>query len=97
MIGKGADVKSAANWLMSDIAAYLKNEELSISDVKLTPQELAELIAAIKDETISGKIGKQVSSVSVVYHLFALDQCDLSPVCCRYCLSYWPKVELFKE
>ncbi|KAL0676786.1 hypothetical protein Bca4012_004767 [Brassica carinata] len=61
VIGKGADVKSAANWLMSDIAAYLKNEELSISDVKLTPQELAELIAAIKDETISGKIGKQIT------------------------------------
>ncbi|RID72038.1 hypothetical protein BRARA_C03946 [Brassica rapa] len=60
VIGKGADVKSAANWLMSDIAAYLKNEELSISDVKLTPHELAELIAAIKDETISGKIGKQI-------------------------------------
>ncbi|CAN6812093.1 unnamed protein product [Brassica oleracea] len=60
VIGKGADVKSAANWLMSDIAAYLKNEELSISAVKLTPQELAELIAAIKDETISGKIGKQI-------------------------------------
>ncbi|KAL0699460.1 hypothetical protein Bca4012_055582 [Brassica carinata] len=60
VIGKGADVKSAANWLMSDIAAYLKNEELSIGDVKLTPQELAELIAAIKDETISGKIGKQI-------------------------------------
>ncbi|KAF8107401.1 hypothetical protein N665_0122s0043 [Sinapis alba] len=60
VIGRGADVKSAANWLMSDIAAYLKNEELSISDVKLTPQELAELIAAIKDETISGKIGKQI-------------------------------------
>lgn len=69
MIGKGADVKSAANWLMSDIAAYLKNEELSISDVKLTPHELAELIAAIKDETISGKIGKQVSSVSVIIFL----------------------------
>ncbi|CAH8353597.1 unnamed protein product [Eruca vesicaria subsp. sativa] len=60
VISKGADVKSAANWLMSDIAAYLKNEELSINDVKLTPQELAELIAAIKDETISGKIGKQI-------------------------------------
>lgn len=56
-------MKLAANWIMSDIAAYLKNEDLSINDVKLTPQELAELIAAIKDGTISGKIGKQVSSV----------------------------------
>ncbi|CAN8270524.1 unnamed protein product [Cochlearia groenlandica] len=61
VIGKGAEVKAAANWLMSDIAAYLKNEKLSINDIKLTPQELAELISAIKDGTISGKIGKEVS------------------------------------
>ena len=51
-------MKLAANWIMSDIAA------ISINDVKLSPQELAELIAAIKDGTISGKIGKQVSSTS---------------------------------
>ncbi|KFK39734.1 hypothetical protein AALP_AA3G281100 [Arabis alpina] len=60
VIGKGAEVKLAANWIMGDIAAYLKNENISINDVKLTPQELAELIAAIKDGTISGKIGKQI-------------------------------------
>jgi aspartyl-tRNA(Asn)/glutamyl-tRNA(Gln) amidotransferase subunit B len=60
VIGKGAEVKLAANWIMSDIAAYLKNEKLSINDIKLTPQELAELIAAIKDGTISGKIGKEI-------------------------------------
>lgn len=63
VIGKGAEVKLAANWIMSDIAAYLKNEKLSINDIKLTPQELAELIAAIKDGTISGKIGKEVGSI----------------------------------
>lgn len=45
---------------MSDIAAYMKNEELTINEVKLSPQELAELIASIKNGTISGKIGKQV-------------------------------------
>ncbi|KAG7578829.1 Aspartyl/glutamyl-tRNA(Asn/Gln) amidotransferase B subunit [Arabidopsis thaliana x Arabidopsis arenosa] len=60
VIGKGAEVKLAANWIMSDIAAYLKNEKLSINDIKLTPHELAELIAAIKDGTISGKIGKEI-------------------------------------
>ncbi|XP_061988364.1 glutamyl-tRNA(Gln) amidotransferase subunit B, chloroplastic/mitochondrial-like [Rosa rugosa] len=59
-IKKGADAKLAANWIMSDIAAYMKNEELSINEVKLSPQELAELIAFIKDGTISGKIGKQI-------------------------------------
>ncbi|KAL6185206.1 hypothetical protein ACLB2K_041340 [Fragaria x ananassa] len=59
-ITKGADAKLAANWIMSDIAAYMKNEELTITEVKLSPQELAELIASIKDGTISGKIGKQI-------------------------------------
>ncbi|CAI0412610.1 unnamed protein product [Linum tenue] len=58
-IQKGADVKLAANWIMGDIAAYLKNEKLSINDIKLVPHELAELIASIKSGTISGKIGKE--------------------------------------
>uniref|UniRef100_A0A1D1YXY1 Glutamyl-tRNA(Gln) amidotransferase subunit B, chloroplastic/mitochondrial n=1 Tax=Anthurium amnicola TaxID=1678845 RepID=A0A1D1YXY1_9ARAE len=59
-IDMGADVKLAANWIMGDIAAYLKSERLSISEIKLTPQELAELIASIKSGTISGKIGKEI-------------------------------------
>ncbi|KAF8392129.1 hypothetical protein HHK36_022471 [Tetracentron sinense] len=59
-VEKGADVKLAANWIMSDIAAYLKNEKLSINEIKLTPQELAELISSIKGGTISGKIGKEI-------------------------------------
>lgn len=61
-IAKGADIKMATNWIMGDIAAYMKNEKLSINDIKLTPEELAELIANIKSGTISGKIGKEVNS-----------------------------------
>ncbi|OVA02305.1 Aspartyl/Glutamyl-tRNA(Gln) amidotransferase [Macleaya cordata] len=59
-VDKGADVKMAANWIMGDIAAYLKNEKLSISEIKLTPQELTELISSIKGGIISGKIGKEI-------------------------------------
>lgn len=59
-IQKGADVKLAANWIMGDIAAYLKNERFSINEIKLSPQELAELIASIQNGTISGKIGKEI-------------------------------------
>ena len=46
---------------MGDITAYLKNEKLSIDEIKLTPLELSELIAFIKNGTISGKIGKEVT------------------------------------
>ncbi|KAL9237718.1 hypothetical protein vseg_012234 [Gypsophila vaccaria] len=59
-ICKGADAKLAANWIMGDIAAYMKNEKVSINDIKLTPTELAELIDSIKSGTISGKIGKEI-------------------------------------
>ncbi|CAH9131026.1 unnamed protein product [Cuscuta epithymum] len=59
-IGEGADVKLATNWMMGDIAAYLKNEKMAIGDIKLTPHELAELISAIQEGTISGKIAKEI-------------------------------------
>ncbi|GMH18769.1 hypothetical protein Nepgr_020610 [Nepenthes gracilis] len=59
-LAKGADVKLAANWIMGDIAAYMKNEKVLITEIKLTPDELAELIASIKSGTISGKIGKEI-------------------------------------
>ncbi|XP_021758832.1 glutamyl-tRNA(Gln) amidotransferase subunit B, chloroplastic/mitochondrial-like [Chenopodium quinoa] len=59
-LSKGADMKLAANWIMGDVAAYMKNEKLSINEIKLTPDELAELIDSIKTGTISGKIGKEI-------------------------------------
>jgi hypothetical protein len=54
---------------MGDIAAYMKNEKVSINDIKLNPQELAELIASIKVGTISVKIGKEVK-VRFHYHCY---------------------------
>ncbi|XP_076896512.1 glutamyl-tRNA(Gln) amidotransferase subunit B, chloroplastic/mitochondrial-like [Bidens hawaiensis] len=59
-IANVSDIKLAANWIMGDIAAYMKNEKLSINEIKLSPQELSELIASIKSGTISGKIGKEI-------------------------------------
>ncbi|MFS7949075.1 putative aspartyl/glutamyl-tRNA amidotransferase subunit B, asn/Gln amidotransferase [Helianthus anomalus] len=59
-IAKVSDIKLAANWIMGDIAACMKNEKLSINEIKLSPEELSELIASIKSGTISGKIGKEI-------------------------------------
>ncbi|KAL2524410.1 Glutamyl-tRNA(Gln) amidotransferase subunit B [Abeliophyllum distichum] len=59
-IAEGADVKLAANWIMGDIAAYMKNEKLSINEIKLNSHELVDLISSIKGGTISGKIGKEI-------------------------------------
>lgn len=54
---------------MGDIAAYLKNERLTIDEIKLTPKELSELITFIKNGTISGKIGKEV--IILFFQLYA--------------------------
>jgi aspartyl-tRNA(Asn)/glutamyl-tRNA(Gln) amidotransferase subunit B len=56
----GADAKLTSNWITQDIAAYLNNEKLSIDDLPLKPEMLAELVQLIEAGTISNKIGKDL-------------------------------------
>ncbi len=56
----GATPKTAVNFIMGEIAAYLKEEKLDINETKLTPENLAELITLIEKKTISNNIGKQI-------------------------------------
>jgi aspartyl-tRNA(Asn)/glutamyl-tRNA(Gln) amidotransferase subunit B len=59
-VATGANAKQTANWVMGDIAAYLNNEKLAITEIALKPTTLAELIKLIEDGTISGKIAKEI-------------------------------------
>ncbi len=59
-IAAGADVKQATNWLMGDITSYLKTQKVSINDIGLQPENLAELVGLIEKGTISGKIAKEI-------------------------------------
>ena len=54
-IAAGATAKGAANWIMGDIAAYLNKQKLNITEVALTPENLAKTISLIEKGTISGK------------------------------------------
>ena len=56
----GANPKTAVNFIMGEIAAYLKENKVEINETKLTPENLAELIALIEKGTISNNIGKQI-------------------------------------
>ena len=56
----GGDPKLAANWITQDIAAYLNAEKLTIDELPLTPDRLAELVQLIEAGTISNKIGKDL-------------------------------------
>ena len=59
-VAAGGNSKQAANWVMGDITAFLKNEKVSINDIALKPDNLAELVTIIEDGTISGKIAKDI-------------------------------------
>ncbi|MBD3766836.1 MAG: Asp-tRNA(Asn)/Glu-tRNA(Gln) amidotransferase subunit GatB [Gammaproteobacteria bacterium] len=56
----GKDAKIAANWVMGELNARLNNDNLSISESPVDAQRMAGLIARILDQTISGKIAKDV-------------------------------------
>jgi aspartyl-tRNA(Asn)/glutamyl-tRNA(Gln) amidotransferase subunit B len=54
------DAKLAANWINGALAAALNKEDCDIADSPVSAERLAGLIARIQDNTISGKIAKQV-------------------------------------
>ena len=52
--------KLAANWVMGDLSAALNKEGLDIGAGRMPAERLAGLLTRIVDETISGKIAKEV-------------------------------------
>jgi len=59
-VANGAEPKLASNWVTSDIVGYLKSNKLSFSELKLSPENLAEMINMISKNIISGKIAKEI-------------------------------------
>ncbi len=49
-----------ANWILGDLTGALNKANLEIGDSPISPQMLAQLISRISDDTISGKIAKEV-------------------------------------
>lgn len=59
-VASGNDAKLAANWVINELLGYLNKEGLSLSQSPITAEQLGGLIALISDNTISGKIAKDV-------------------------------------
>ena len=59
---KAADgeTKLTANWINGELSAALNKENKSISESPINAEQLGQLVLRIKDNTISGKIAKQV-------------------------------------
>jgi aspartyl-tRNA(Asn)/glutamyl-tRNA(Gln) amidotransferase subunit B len=56
----GGDAKLSANWVMGDLSGALNKAGLEIEQSPVEAQRLAGLLLRISDNTISGKIAKQV-------------------------------------
>jgi len=52
--------KKISNWLTVDFLALLKNNQIAISESKIKPQDIADLVGKIEKGEISGKMGKEV-------------------------------------
>lgn len=59
IIGKN-NAKIAANWVMGELSGSLNKNELTIDQSPISAKRLAGLIVRILDDTISGKIAKEV-------------------------------------
>ena len=60
VVGEGADPRLAANYVLGDLTGALNKDSLEIAVSKISAVDMAELIKRVMDNTISGKIAKEV-------------------------------------
>jgi aspartyl-tRNA(Asn)/glutamyl-tRNA(Gln) amidotransferase subunit B len=58
--GLEGNAKLAANWVIGELSGALNKEGIGIGDSRVSAEALAGLLARIRDNTISGKIAKEV-------------------------------------
>lgn len=59
-VAKGRDAKAAANWVTGDFFAALNRDGKTIAESPVSAEALGELVGLIGDNTISGRIAKDV-------------------------------------
>ncbi len=60
---KNNDAKKVANWIIGELFAFLNKEYKSISQSPVSAENLGKLVALITNNTISGKIAKDVFEI----------------------------------
>ncbi|MEW8289907.1 MAG: Asp-tRNA(Asn)/Glu-tRNA(Gln) amidotransferase subunit GatB [Candidatus Thiodiazotropha endolucinida] len=60
VVASGGDAKTAANWVTVELAGALNKAGLDLAQSPVSPKQLGGLLQRIADNTISGKIAKQV-------------------------------------
>ena len=61
-VANGRDAKLAANWVINELLGILNKNDKTLYESPISAEQLGGLIALISDNTISGKIAKEVFS-----------------------------------
>jgi aspartyl-tRNA(Asn)/glutamyl-tRNA(Gln) amidotransferase subunit B len=59
-VGVHLSGKTAANWILGEVSARLNRDAIEIEQAPVRPNEFAQLLARVQDNTISGGIAKEV-------------------------------------
>lgn len=62
-VAAGRDAKAAANWVITNLFAVLNRKGLGIAESPVTPAHLGKLIDLIGNNTISGRLAKDVFDI----------------------------------
>lgn len=54
------DPKAASNWIMTEVLAWLNQQQCAITDFPVPPEHIAQLIGLVADGTVSSTLGRQV-------------------------------------
>jgi aspartyl-tRNA(Asn)/glutamyl-tRNA(Gln) amidotransferase subunit B len=63
VVAAPADAKLAANWVMGDFSAALNKDGFEVTASRLSAVQLGGLLVRIADDTLSGKLAKEVFEV----------------------------------
>ena len=108
-VANGADPKLASNWVTSEIAGYLKANKLSFRELKLSPENLSEMINMISKNAISGKIAKEILPELIQKNIspktlveskglaMISDSASIIPIIDELIIEHPREVELFKN
>ncbi len=64
-VADSGDAKLAANWIIQELFAVLNKDSLGIAESPVSSDDLGKLVGLIADNTISGRIAKDVFEVMV--------------------------------
>ncbi len=59
---EAGDPKAASNWIMTDVLAWLNQQQCAIDEFPIPPAQLAQLIGLVADGTVSSSLARQVFS-----------------------------------